>query len=246
MRTGAQLFARYAYAPNELGYCGPAETDALRAAARGAEIDVAPIAARFSGAWPYLVALAELAGIDDPLDPRVGRAYWTGSPLLDTIDQKAFGARLLDRISAQAGSYWQHLDADLLPEASATHGFHVFGVYPWSRLLGGPGSEQALSVLDSCRIGWGQVIGFDGDAVLLRMRRLAWDGCQLRLPGADVQRVSRGFVDDPAPGEWLAVHWGSVCDRLAGAEMRELQRWTARQLRVTNARLARTGRCAPG
>ena len=32
--------------------------------------DVRSIASRFSGAWPYLCVLAQLAGIDDPLDER--------------------------------------------------------------------------------------------------------------------------------------------------------------------------------
>ena len=43
---------------------------------------------------------------------------------------------LLDRIAAAgAGRYWTHLKPALLAEAMPTHGFHVFGVYPWTRLL---------------------------------------------------------------------------------------------------------------
>src|ERR1700681_418708 len=95
---GSVLFARYAYAPNELGYCGPAEAEALfdlgvtgRTAA-----DVHSIARRFSGAWPYAALLAELAGIRDALDEQVMRAYWTGGPLLDAVDRRDFGTKLLE------------------------------------------------------------------------------------------------------------------------------------------------------
>ncbi len=240
---GERLFARYAFAPNDLGYCGPRESATLfeLGATGSTDADVAAIARRFSGAWPYLALLAEAAGIGDPLDERVVRAYWTGGPLLDAIDRDAFAARLLDYIGAQAGAYWRHLTPDLLPEVTATHGFHVFGIYPWSRLLGAA-STRPLTVLDNCRIRWGFVLAVDGEYVVVRSRRLTWDGCQLGLapPAEERARLTidgRGFVD-PVPGEWLALHWDWVCDRLAAADRAELQRWTAAQLRATNARLA--------
>lgn len=248
MTAGERLFARYAYAPNELGYCGPAETAALfeLAAFGRTEADVRRIARGFSGAWPYAAVLAELAGIADPLDERVMRAYWTGGPLLDTVDHEVFGAKLIELIGSKAGSYWGHLSPDLLPEAAPTHGFHVFGVYPWSRLLLGGPSEVPLKVLDNCRIRWGEVLGVDGSHVLVKSRRLTWDGCQLGLGPAADERVrltvdGRGFVASPARGEWLALHWDWVCDRLTLAQLRELQRRTGWQLRATNVRLAREG-----
>ena len=137
-KGGERLFARYAYAPNHLGYCGPADSAALAelASTGHTEADVRSIASRFSGAWPYLCVLAELAGIADPLDERVVRAYWTGSSLLDEVDRPRFWRKLLDRIAAAgAGRYWTHLKPALIAEAMPTHGFHVFGVYPWTRLL---------------------------------------------------------------------------------------------------------------
>ncbi len=81
-----RLFAQYAHAPNALGYCGPADAAALRAVAcgAGADVDVRRWP-RFSGAWPYQEVIAELAGIDDPLDERVVRAYWTGNELTDAV-----------------------------------------------------------------------------------------------------------------------------------------------------------------
>jgi hypothetical protein len=87
---GAWLFARYAYAPNRLGYCGPAESgvlaDAGARAGIGAESDVRAVARRFSGAWPYLRVLAKLTGIADPLDPRLVESYWLGGGVGESID----------------------------------------------------------------------------------------------------------------------------------------------------------------
>ncbi|MEO6503465.1 MAG: DUF6390 family protein [Jatrophihabitantaceae bacterium] len=245
MSEGSRLFARYAFAPNDLGYCGPAESATLfeLASTGNADADVTAIARKFSGAWPYLALLAEFAGLDDPLDERVVRAYWTGSVLLRGVDQQAFGMRLIDFLGSQAGHYWQHLSAELLAEATPTHGFHVFGVYPWSRLLAAA-SAQPLHVLDNCRIRWGQVQVVDQEHVVVQSRRLRWDGRRLLLARPAEERVrlsvgGRGFVDEPRPGEWLALHWDWVCDRLGSAEQSELEHWTGWQLEATNARIAR-------
>ena len=243
---GERLFARYAYAPNDLGYCGPAEAAelfGLGATGKSAR-SIRPIAERFSGAWPYAELLAEAAGIEDPLDERVMRSYWTGGQLLDSIDRATFGAKLLDRFGSAAGHYWQHLSAALLPEAMPTHGFHVFGVYPWSRLLRDPAADTALQVLQNCRIRWGQVVGVDEDHVRVRCRLLSWDGVRLGLRAPTEQRVRLtvdgiGFVDAPRSGEWLALHWDWACEQLSAADLDCLRRWTAWQLRATNSRLAR-------
>jgi hypothetical protein len=254
---GELLFARYAYAPNELGYCGPRESQCLfsvgmtgsGATAAPTEIDaaagadIATVARSFSGAWPYLAILADQAGIADPLDERVVRAYWTGGPLLNQIDRAAFGRALLAAIGGQAGHYWTHLTPALLDEVSATHGFHVFGVYPWSRMLSKGSSNQPLLVLDNCRIRWGRMLSRHGDHVTVRSRRLIWDGRRLSLAAAKREEVrlaldGQGFVTDPQPGEWLALHWDWVSDRLRPADVTRLRYWTNWQLSVTNRRLS--------
>jgi hypothetical protein len=254
--SGARLFARYAYAPNDLGYCGPADSAALfeLAATGHSSADITAVASRFSGTWPYLTVLAGLAGIADPLDERVVRAYWTGGPLLDVIGREAFGERLLERIKAAgAGRYWAHLTPALLAEAAPTHAFHVFGVYPWSRLLTGPMWEQPLHVLDSCRIRWGEVVSADGASAAVATRRLTWDGSQLALGPERVETVrldARGFVPDVQPGDCLSLHWDWACDKLHSAELSYLRRWTDWQLDMTNTRLGTPGgtmaNCSPG
>lgn len=245
--AGQRLFARYAYAPNHLGYCGPADSAALFELAwtGRTEADVPAIASRFSGAWPYLCVLAQLTGIPDPLDARLVRAYWTGSSLLDAVDTALFGRLLLDRIGKSgARQYWSHLTTALLPEVAPTHGFHVFGVYPWSRLLTASGPGPALSVLDNCRIRWGRVMAASDGSALIRTRRLVWNGQMLRL-GADIEEEVEltqdgvGFVSDAKVGDWLALHWDWACDRLNAEELWQLRALTDWQLDVTNTRLRR-------
>jgi len=81
---GALLFARYAYPPNELGYCGPAGASALLRSDLPREI--ARRARGFSGAWAYL----EYLGLGDPLDPAIGITWPDGiEPLLSPKDEAA-------------------------------------------------------------------------------------------------------------------------------------------------------------
>ncbi|MDX6325243.1 MAG: hypothetical protein QOK15_1597 [Nocardioidaceae bacterium] len=243
LSAGHRLFARYAYAPNSLGYCGPAGAAVLRAAASGsgATDQVPQLARGFSGAWPYQAIVAELAGLGDPLDERVVRAYWTGNELTDAVDRDAFARALLTRIGPQAGRYWAHLDESLLAEAAPTHAFHVLAVYPWSRLLD-TGRPEPLEVLDSCRIRWARVVEVGPERLQVRSARLRYDGHRLLLgPDQDelVDRRTDGatFVDRVDVGDLVAVHWGLACEVLTGDRAATLERWTRWQLDAMAPRL---------
>lgn len=238
--SGPQMFARYAYAPNQLGYCGPSESTALR---EGSDKAVRAVAQRFSGAWPYLQVLSRMTGIADPLDLRLVESYWLGGGVAASIDPAEFYAELLAVIGPQVGHYWMHLTPELAEEAAGNHCFHVFGVYPWSRLLGKGMDEHPIHILDSCRITPAKVLSRDGDQVTVRSRNLAWDGQALSM-SAPANRIVDVFVDgysavpQVAPGDRIALHWGGICGRVGTAQVRALDESTARQLSLTNRRLA--------
>ncbi|EPQ75615.1 hypothetical protein MSS2_02446 [Mycobacterium marinum] len=235
------MFARYAYAPNALGYCGPPLGATLR---DGSVADVRAAARKFSGAWPYLRVLSRLTGIADPLDYRLVEAYWLGGGVGADVEPGRFFDELLAIIGPQAGRYWSHLTPELAHEAAGNHCFHVFGVYPWTRFLGRGLDEHPLSVLDSCRITWATVVSRTGDAVEVSRQSLIWDGEALALAAPssqllDVWADGYSAVPDVSVGEEVAVHWGRLCARLQPEQVVALAESTHRQLRVTNQRLAR-------
>ena len=91
MTAGPVLFARYAYPPNALGYCGPGQPAELRAqmalvdATGGDDRGLRRLAAGFEGAWPYLQLIASANGRSDPLADDVVAAYWVGNRLLEAV-----------------------------------------------------------------------------------------------------------------------------------------------------------------
>lgn len=223
--AGADLFARYAHAPNALGFCGP--TSGIGTT----EPEIRAAAQRFSGAWPYLQVLARLTGVDDPLDAGLVEAYWLGRDL--GVDTAEFGRELLAVIGPQAGHYWAHLTPQLLATGAPDHGFHVFGVYPWSRLLG-RGTEP-LHVLDSCRIRWGEVVSVADEGITVEVPHLTWDGRALGLGEPTPELVPATTA--PRQGQLVALHWDTFCDVLTPEQAADLERSTLRELAATNLRL---------
>ena len=123
----------------------------------------------------------------------------------------------------------------------ANHGFHVFAVYPWTRMLGGS-SDVPRSVLDSCRIRWGTVVGVDGERAEVESRPLTWDGSRLGLGDPRTESVrwsadGMSLVPTPAPGDMVSMHWDWVCERLTQDHVDALADSTSHALDMANAAL---------
>lgn len=244
---GPLRFARFAYPPNALGYCGPDDAAALldHAAAGVAGADLVGLARQFAGAWPYLQLIAASSGRPDPLDADVVEAYWLGNDLLRRVDARVFAAHLADRFETRAGPGFADIATLALLGAVPHHNFHVLAVYPWVGLLrAGLAAEEPMRVLDSCRVRWGRVLAVHTGVAEVAVAPLVWDGRSLRLGPTRVEAATyataRGSL---APrvraGDVVAVHWDWVCDVLTDRQVRALRGYTARILRMTNEALAR-------
>jgi Family of unknown function (DUF6390) len=228
MPAGRALFGQYAYPPNELGYCGPAQGDGMSGLATHAE--------EFDGAWPYLTAIADAVGGVDPLDEDVVRSYWVGGPLLGRVDPTQLLVRLRTVFKGQVTGLLGEL-------ASATgvlahHSFHVFVVYPWVRFLDRD-SATALGVLQDCRIRWGTVESVDGDHAVIASPPvwLADDALTLGDPRPERVQWKKGEISlAPAPqqGSIVAAHWNWLCGTLTADEHTALEAATRRTLELVN------------
>ena len=239
--TGPILFARYAYPPNALGYCGPADHAALLGASssEGDLGELAHLATHFEGAWPYLELIAGCNGIADPLDARVVGAYWVGNTLLDRVPADALAASLDERFARRAAGGFPEIVAAIGNGGIAHHSFHVFAVYPWLGLLRSGMEGPALRVLDRCRIRWGRVEAVGDDTVVVTNRTLEFQADRLVLGATRLEEARRGLdgvgiLDDLAVGEIVSLHWDWACERLSPARLAALRRATARNLAAVN------------
>ena len=249
LQGGPQMFVRYAYPPNALGYCGP-DGFADYAAAGVVDQGLVKQAQAFSGAWPYLELIAASGGISDPLDHRVVEAYWVGNDLLDRVLIGQLGDSMAERFRKQVGNKFQFLAEGVLAGGVPHHSFHVFGVYPWVGLLSNDRmTKHALNVLDRCRVRWGKVTAVHGDQATVESRPLGWDGRLLTLgePAAETARLAlEGTVltSGIASGDWVALHWDWICDKLTDRQLRALRGYSQRHLDMVNHRVEHPGTVA--
>lgn len=246
--SGPVLFARYAYPPNALGYCGPDEPATLLAA--GSSPSDAPserarrallghLARQFEGAWPYLELIAGCHHLDDPLDRRVVEAYWVGNDLVSAVTPSALASSMDERFARRAGGQLDDVLEAAWRGGIVQHGFHVFAVYPWLGLLRAGREDPALRVLDRCRVRWGRVLSIEGDLVTVASRPLVYARQRLELASEVVEVARRaldgvGFVEALAVGDVVSLHWDWVCDRLDERSRRWLAYTTRVNLRVVN------------
>jgi len=234
MTTGPELFARYAFPPNVLGYCGPPDSGLTQdLGSFETTRELTHIVKQFDGAWPYLELIGGLNRLD-PLDPRVIDAYWIGNELLDGFDTLTWGNSVDDRFRGRAGGSWSAV-ASAITDGAPNHAFHVFCVYPWVGLLRSGYADHALEVIDRCRIRWGTVEARAGADVIVRSRPLTWDGDTLALGEARVETVtgplhSVGFH----AGTVVSMHWDYVCEEIDPRQLGHLQRQTSRHLAIVN------------
>ncbi len=239
---GALLFGRYAFPPNDLGYCGPDRAGELleRVSLGETSGDFRGLARSFAGAWPYLELIGECLR-RDPLDAAVVEAYWLGGAVLDRCGGAPFAMSLEARFRPRlTRTEFERLVAAVATGGTPHHNFHVFAVYPWVGLLREGTVDAPLPVLDQCRIRWGRVLEVDGDTAVVESAHLVWDGRALSLgaPRSEPARFRReGFaLARPfAAGDWVSLHWDWVCDRLSAGALARLRHATAAELHAVNS-----------
>lgn len=236
---GPQIFARYAFMPNRLTYCGGDDNRALFDYCQAGTTDggLLHLLRQFSGAMPYLRLIARSNHIADPFDRRVIEAYWLGNELLQGVEARSLYDSLRERFKKQMKADVLDLVLGKAPSgARPHHSFHVIEVCPRK------GWPQSLDFMDNCRIAWGQVVSLNGATLRAAVRPLKVVGNDLVLAPPDERDVKRqlegyGFVNDVTVGDWISIHWGWACQILSEQQVANLERWTAYHLRLANQTL---------
>ena len=239
---GPILFARYAFGPNRLGYCGPDDAAELFGQATvGGELSaLRRLAEQFEGAYPYLELIARSNGLADPLDARVVEAYWLGNDLTSHVRATDFAGSLDTRFRRRLrNDGWRWLADKPRAGALPVHAFHVLDVFPRLGLLRSGALDDVVKVIDSCRIRWGRVLERDGDWLVVATVPMALVDGKLALTPPRVETVrgwqdGRGFLNSVGVGDVVSLHWDWACDVLDARRLALLQHWTARELAIAN------------
>jgi hydrogenase maturation factor len=238
--AGSLRFIRYGFMPNQLRYCGGDGNRTLFDYAIAGEVDgeVAPLLRQFTGALPYLQLIARENGIADPFDDRVVEAYWLGNDLLSGVEASRLYDALRARFEKQLTAKTLELVAGKAPAgAHPHHNFHVFDVHSRAGQL-----EHSLLTMDQCRVSWGKVVRIEGPSLVVERQRLVLIGGKLALGAVETVTVARqidghGFADAAAPGDWVSLHWGWVCEVIGSDQQERLAAETAWHLRLANETL---------
>lgn len=239
---GALLFGRYAFPPNQLGYCGPPDHQALLeyVSAGAPDKGLVELERRFEGAYPYLLLIAHANGIADPFDERVVDAYWVGNSLLNRVEPGTFHDSLADRFAPRmSAKSFNWLTTKLTDGARPHHNFHVFDIYVRAGLMNDDRAPIALQLMDSCRVSWGRVTAVEADDLVVERPVLSLIAGKLGLAVPQTSRVTRqksgqGFVEGVRVGEWVSIHWNWACDVLDAGALQRLMRATDRCLALAN------------
>ncbi|HEX3265066.1 MAG TPA: DUF6390 family protein [Candidatus Limnocylindrales bacterium] len=239
---GPVRFARYAFGPNQLGYCGPDEAGDLfaQATSLGNLGRLRELAAQFEGAFPYLALIAASSGRPDPLDDAVVESYWLGGPLSDAVRPRQLGGSLDERFRRRIrGNQWRWLATTAEAGAAPNHAFHVLDVFPKVGLMRSGEIDRVLETMDRCRVRWGRVLERDGDSLVVSAVPLQLVGGKLELAPARVERIrgwldGAGFVEDVVAGDVVSIHWDWACERLDPQRLELLRGATERELAIAN------------
>jgi len=238
--SGLTRFARYAFMPNRLGYCGGGDNRALYdyVVADQADRGLAEVLSHFTGAMPYLRLIARSSGLADPFHPKVVEAYWVGNELLRQVEARQLYDHLADRFARQLSPRMRQLVLGKAPAgARPHHSFHVLDVYRRTAE-----TEQTLRSLDSCRISWARVQRVEGAGALVERQPLELQAGKLALGEPQLENAlrqldGRGFADAASTGDWVSMHWGWVCEVLSESGRVALEGYTRRHLALANATL---------
>lgn len=239
--SGTILFARYAFSPNRLKFCGPdAHWDIFEYTSRKlSDQGLTELLSEFEGAYPYLEFIASENKIADPFAFKVVEAYWIGNELLGNINLSKFYDHLKERFKKRTkAKSFEYLMGKVPLGAKPYHAFHVFDIFTRIGGIRGIDLGPALETINNCKISWGKIIKVRENALEIEYQPLHLDKKLFFGPNEvkriDYQFKSRSFLENPQIGDWISFHWNWACDVLTERQLKNLQKWTLWHLKIAN------------
>lgn len=246
---GTILAARYAYMPNRLRYCGGDNVSELLSYIKENQTDdgLKELLEEFATMFPYLKLIARANHIADPFNYKVVEAYWLGNELLENVSMDVFYRSLIDDQMLKKKFKSNILDkvfGQIPIGAKPHHSFHVFNI---PKRTGHYPVEHSLKTMDECRIAGARIVNYESGIASNLIRKinvkyqpLAAEGNKIKIGEPVTREVwaessDKAYGKKLAVGDWVAVHWGWVCDFITEKQVSNLKIWTEFNLGLLNS-----------
>jgi hypothetical protein len=240
--NGQILFAKYAFAPNKLYFCGPNSSRTIfeYAAIGKSDRGLLPLLEQFEGAFPYLQLIAQENKIQNPFNWHVVEAYWLGNDLLNNIQIRSFYAHLADRFQKRAKlKNWAKLEKKFSFSPKPNHLFHVLEIYHLIGTIRGGQITTLMNHINQCRISWGKIIKINKDKLFVETREIETLNNKLILGTPQEKEINyqfrdQSFIKNINIGDWISIHWNWACDILDQRQLANLKKYTLLNLKFAN------------
>lgn len=238
--NGAELAARYAFPPNNLGYCGGASfCSVLRDYLDGVQGSDAleRELKKFRAHHAYLSLIARENGLK-PFDLEVVKAFWTGNGLLRNVSRKALRQFIVRDLFAGKQKTRAKKLAENLPEGLVPH--HSFNALYINFVT--DKVRKSADNFDSCCVTAAKVLAISGNKAKVNRGSIALDEAGRFVIRQKIQTVALGrkgirLIGKPETGDLVSVHWGMAIQRLGLKDAAALDRYTRMNMDAINTAL---------
>jgi len=262
--NGLDVFVKYAFPPNRLGYCGPQKsdlffqifTDIKEKQKKGVKVktkllkELRNLSEQFKAATLYLEIIAKTYEINDIFDKQVVEAYWLGNDLLNNVEFKILYKGLEEKNiniflndSRQNDNCQIVTDAkNVILKAKPHHTFHVLNIYTQKEFTL-KNYKIILEAIDNCRIRWGIVENICVDnkikdfyaTIDVKYFFLEFDKYGNLV--LEKEMIGKFFTINTSIkiGDIVSLHYDFICDKLTLEQKSNLIFWTNYHLAIFNS-----------
>lgn len=240
--NGSLLFAKYAFSPNKLRYCGPDDNRAIfdYCVAQQSDGGLVQLLEKFEGAYPYLKLIAKSNKIEDLFSEKVVEAYWIGNDLLDFVKDSDFYNSLKERFGKKIPSKsvkWLFTKPPV--GAKPHHAFHVLDVYTKTGMMRSGVKTNVLETINNCLIIPGRVVKIDEKNLVVKYQPVVMKKGKLTFGDFVEKQIQwrydkKTFINMPKIGDRVSFHWNWVCDILDERQSHNLKFWTGYHIDIAN------------
>ena len=245
---GLLFHAKHAYMPNSLGYCGPDDRGSILRHLEGADggEELTKTLTQFEAAYPFLRLIARSTG-REVFDYSVPEAYWIGNGLLDRVPVPEFYEFSHKELNGRDPKEVRRVFRALGRAARPHHSFYVLSTYASSSVKDGPSlsnlaARKVGEAMDNCRISWGAVTKVGAKSLQVRHTPVAVDRGRVRLGRERLRTVLYNREVTPFAevrrGDVVSMHWNYACEVLTPRQVRNISKYTQRDLDSVNSFLA--------